>query len=83
MGIFDKAKKMLGDEQKRGAALDKAEEFAKNKLGEDKAGKISQVRDKVDEQFSDGQQGGQQGNEGGQGAPRPDQGQNSSGNDQR
>lgn len=79
MGIFDKAKDMLGDEQKRGAALDKAEEFAKNKLGEDKADKISRVRDKVDEQFSDGQEG----NEGGQGAPKPDQGQNSSGNDQR
>lgn len=49
MGIFDKAKDMLGDEKKTDAVLDKAENFAKDKLGSDKHEQVSKVRDAIDE----------------------------------
>lgn len=68
MGIFDKAKDMLGDEQKTDAALDKVEQFAKNKLGEDKAEQISKVRDAVDERIGDGSKQDRE-------QTRPDEGQ--------
>ena len=47
MGIFDKAKDALhseGIEEKSDAVLDKVEDFASKKLGEDKAEKVSKVR---------------------------------------
>lgn len=49
MGIFDKAKEMLGDEKKTDAVLDQAENFAKDKLGEDKQEQVSKVRAAIDE----------------------------------
>ena len=51
MGIFDKAKDALhseGIEEKSDAVLDKVEDFASKKLGEDKAEKVSKVRDAID-----------------------------------
>ena len=51
MGIFDKAKDALhseGIEETSDAVLDKAEDFASNKLGEDKTEKVSKVRDAID-----------------------------------
>ena len=51
MGIFDKAKEALNSEKgeevtKEG--LDKAEDFAKDKLGEDKADQVDKARDVID-----------------------------------
>ncbi len=56
MGIFDKAKDALhskGIEEKSDAVLDKVEDFASKKLGEDKAEKVSKVRDAIDRQIGD------------------------------
>lgn len=49
MSIFDKAKNLLNDEGKTDAVLDKAEQFAKDKLGKDKSGQIRRVRDTIDD----------------------------------
>lgn len=54
MGIFDKAKGMLGDEKKTDALLDKAENLAKDKLGADKADQVSKARDAIDDRVGDG-----------------------------
>lgn len=51
MGIFDKAKEMLADEKKTDAVLDKAESFAKDKLGQDKHDQVSKVRDAIDDRI--------------------------------
>lgn len=51
MGIFDKAKNMLADEKKTDAVLDKAESFAKDKLGQDKHEQVSKVRGAIDERI--------------------------------
>lgn len=54
MGIFDKAKEALNSEKgeevtKEG--LDKAEEFAKDKLGDDKADQVDKARDAIDDKL--------------------------------
>lgn len=54
MGIFDKAKEALNSEKgekvtKEG--LDKAENFAKDKLGEDKADQVDKARDAIDDKL--------------------------------
>ncbi|MBK4140890.1 antitoxin [Corynebacterium macginleyi] len=54
MGIFDKAKEALNSEKgeevtKEG--LDKAEDFAKDKLGEDKADQVDKARDAIDDKL--------------------------------
>lgn len=54
MGIFDKAKDLLGSEKQTDAGLDKAEKLATDKLGEDKADQIKQARDQVDQRIGDG-----------------------------
>ncbi|AMO87797.1 hypothetical protein HMPREF3155_07240 [Corynebacterium sp. HMSC06D04] len=54
MGIFDKAKDALNSdkgEQISDKGLDKAAEVAEQKFGEDKADKIQQGRDKLDDQI--------------------------------
>ncbi|WP_080795821.1 Rv0909 family putative TA system antitoxin [Corynebacterium pacaense] len=58
MGVFDDAKAKATEflnsdqaEQKSDEILDKVSEFAKDKLGADKAGQIDAVRDKLDEQI--------------------------------
>ena len=54
MGIFDKAKDALNSdkgEQIFDKGLDKAAEVAEQKFGEDKADKIQQGRDKLDDQI--------------------------------
>ncbi len=54
MGIFDKAKDALNSdkgEQISDKGLDKATEVAEQKFGEDKADKIQQGRDKLDDQI--------------------------------
>lgn len=54
MGIFDKAKEALNNEQLTDSGLDKAEKLAKGRLGEDKADHITRVRDQVDERVGEG-----------------------------
>ena len=49
MGIFDKAKDALHSE----GIEEKVEDFASKKLGEDKAEKVSKVRDAIDRQIGD------------------------------
>lgn len=54
MGIFDKAKEALNSEKgeevtKEG--LDKAEDFGKDKLGEDKADQVDKARDAIDDKL--------------------------------
>ncbi|BAC17846.1 hypothetical protein HMPREF0290_1424 [Corynebacterium efficiens YS-314] len=58
MGILDNAKKKASEllnsesgESRTDALLDKAADAAKRTLGEDKAAKIDQVRDKIDERI--------------------------------
>lgn len=58
MGIFDNAKNKANEflnsdsgEQKSDAFLDKAADFAKDKLGADKADKIDRIRDAADEKI--------------------------------
>lgn len=55
MGIADKAKDALNSEkgqQKANEGLDKAADFAKDKVGDDKADKVDQARDKVGEELN-------------------------------
>ncbi|QGU08192.1 hypothetical protein COCCU_11450 [Corynebacterium occultum] len=54
MGIFDKAKEALKNEQLTDNALDKVEDLARRKLGADKADQIKRVRDQVDERVGEG-----------------------------
>lgn len=51
MGIMDKAKELLNNEENTDKALDKAEQLAKDKLGEDKAEQISKVREEADKRL--------------------------------
>lgn len=56
MDIFDKAKDALNSadiEEKSDELLDKAAEFAKEKLGADKADHIKNVRDAIDKKIGD------------------------------
>ncbi|MCS4489385.1 Rv0909 family putative TA system antitoxin [Corynebacterium sp. ES2794-CONJ1] len=51
MSLADKAKQLLNSDQGEkfsDAALDKAADLAKEKLGEDKAAKIDSLREKAD-----------------------------------
>ncbi|MDO5030827.1 MAG: antitoxin [Corynebacterium sp.] len=56
MGLMDKAKDMLNDEETTDKVLDKAEQLGKDKLGEDKADQIKKARDMADERIGDNQQ---------------------------
>ncbi len=54
MGMMDKAKNFLSSgsgKQKAGQFLDKAEQMATDKLGADKAGKISRARDTIEDRL--------------------------------
>lgn len=54
MGIFDKAKEALNSEKAEEVSdkiLDKGEEFAKSKLGDDKADQVTDVRNKIDDRI--------------------------------
>jgi len=53
MGIFDKAKEALGNEENTDKVLDKAEDLAKSKLGDDKADQISKVRKVIDDKIGE------------------------------
>ena len=53
MGIFDEAKKALGNEETTDKVLDKAEDLAKSKLGDDKADQISKVRKVIDDKIGE------------------------------
>ncbi len=56
MSIFDKAKEALNSEdieEKSDAILDKVADFAKDKLGEDKAEQIDKIRDTVDDKIGE------------------------------
>ncbi|MGV0354085.1 antitoxin [Corynebacterium confusum] len=57
MGLMDKAKDALNSDKGKEATsqgLDKAEDFAKDKLGEDKSDQISDVRGKVEDRLGTG-----------------------------
>lgn len=54
MGIFDKAKEALNSEKGQevtNEGLDKAEDFAKDKLGEDKADQVDKAREVIDDKL--------------------------------
>ena len=53
MGLMDKAKDALNNEENTDKVLDKAEQLGKDKLGEDKADQIKKVRDMADERLGD------------------------------
>lgn len=53
MGLMDKAKGALNNEENTDKVLDKAEELGKNKLGEDKADQVKKARDLADERLGD------------------------------
>ncbi|OHR24451.1 hypothetical protein HMPREF2787_09345 [Corynebacterium sp. HMSC061H03] len=53
MGLMDKAKEALSNEENTDKVLDKAEQLGKEKLGEDKADQIKKVRDMADERLGD------------------------------
>ncbi|HIW95977.1 MAG TPA: antitoxin [Candidatus Corynebacterium gallistercoris] len=52
MGIMDKAKEFANDDDKRNEALDKAEQFAKDKAGEEHHDKVDKARDAIDDKLS-------------------------------
>ena len=57
MGLLDKAKDALNTEKGQKAVdkgLDKAQDVAKDKLGEDKSEQIDQARHKIDEHLGNG-----------------------------
>lgn len=56
MGLMDKAKDMLNDEETKDKVLDKAEELGKDKLGEDKADQIKKAREMADKHIGNNQQ---------------------------
>ncbi|MCQ9351863.1 antitoxin [Corynebacterium sp. 153RC1] len=51
MGIMDKAKELLNQEGTTDQILDKAEQLAKEKLGEDKAEHIAKAREEADKRL--------------------------------
>ncbi|WKD61447.1 hypothetical protein CCICO_07135 [Corynebacterium ciconiae DSM 44920] len=51
MGIMDKAKEFLSDDDKRNDVLDKGEQVAKDKLGNEHADKVDKARDAIDDKF--------------------------------
>ncbi|MEJ5919374.1 Rv0909 family putative TA system antitoxin [Corynebacterium sp. H78] len=53
MGIMDKAKQVLANEEQTDKLLDKAEEFATKKYGADKASHIAKAREVVDSKLGD------------------------------
>lgn len=53
MGLMDKAKDALNNEENTDKVLDKAEQLGKDKLGEDKADQVKKVRDMADERLGD------------------------------
>ena len=53
MGLMDKAKDALNNEENTDKVLDKAEQLGKDKFGEDKADQIKKVRDMADERLGD------------------------------
>lgn len=53
MGLMDKAKGALNNEENTDKVLDKAEELGKNKLGEDKVDQVKKARDLADERLGD------------------------------
>ncbi|QPR29934.1 antitoxin [Corynebacterium amycolatum] len=53
MGLMDKAKEALSNEENTDKVLDKAEQLGKDKLGEDKADQVKKVRDMADERLGD------------------------------
>lgn len=53
MGLMDKAKEMLGNEETTDKVLDKAEQLATQKLGEDKADQVKKARDAVDDKIGE------------------------------
>lgn len=53
MGLMDKAKEALSNEENTDKVLDKAEQLGKDKLGEDKADQIKKARDMADERLGD------------------------------
>ena len=55
MGIFDKAKEFVNDEEKRNQLLDKGEQLAKDKLGEEHADKIDKARGAIDDKLGGNQ----------------------------
>lgn len=60
MGIMDKAKDFLNSDQgkeKTGEALDKAEQAATDKFGQENADKIGKVREQADKQLGLDEQG--------------------------
>ena len=53
MGLMDKAKEALSNEENTDKVLDRAEQLGKEKLGEDKADQIKKARDMADERLGD------------------------------
>ncbi|OHQ75816.1 hypothetical protein HMPREF2708_08030 [Corynebacterium sp. HMSC073H12] len=53
MGLMDKAKDALNNEENTDKVLDKAEQLGKDKLGEDKADQVKKARDLADERLGD------------------------------
>lgn len=53
MGLMDKAKGALNNEENTDKVLDKAEQLGKDKLGEDKADQVKKARDLADERLGD------------------------------
>ena len=53
MGIFDKAKEAHGNEENTDKVLEKVEDLAKSKLGDDKADQISKVRKVIDDKIGE------------------------------
>lgn len=53
MGIFDKAKDALDNKEATDKVLDKAEDVAKDKLGEDKSEHVDKVRGAIDDKLGD------------------------------
>lgn len=51
MGIMDKAKDFLNNEENSDKVLDKAQDVAKDKLGADKADKVDKAREAVDKKL--------------------------------
>ena len=51
MGIFDKAKEMLNNEETTDKLLDKAEQLAEQKLGAEKADQIHKAREAADKKL--------------------------------
>ncbi|MBV7281121.1 MULTISPECIES: antitoxin [Corynebacterium] len=57
MGIMDKAKEFLSDDDKRKDVLDKGEQVAKDKLGNEHSDKVDKARDAIDKKFEGSTEG--------------------------